>query len=626
MNWRRFVAWGFSLFVSWHARAETRYVVPVNPGAAPPYTNWATAATTIQDAVHASAAGDTVWVTDGVYTVTAPLLVTNGIAIRSVNGRGPVVVDGQDQRRCFELGSADAQLDGLVLVRGAAVQGGGIYSLGATITNCAVYACRASNSAAGVYLAGGLLVDSDVSSNRIISSSGDALWGAGICAVSSAVVRGCRVDTNSLSANNGGNVWGGGLYLENARVEHSSVRANYGYSSLDDAEGGGICAFEDSRVVSCVVESNRLTASSSVAAGGGISAYDSMVTGTVVRANHARAGTYGNGYGGGIMGMNADIAGCVVDSNRLYAADDQGIGGGIYLEAGHLTDTAVRSNYLETVNDNAYGGGVGLFAGSLMESCDVSGNQVELEDDTVYGVGVYCVNSTVSVCRITGNMDISAAGGSLGGGVYVSGASGVRSCFMAGNFAVQGGGLCLVNSAAQVINCTAVSNQAYYGGGLRQSAGLLLNSILVDNTTLDSNPNHYLTGGEAAYSCSAPPLPGEGNDERRPQFVNAAAGNYALLPGSPGVDDGFNEDWMTNATDLAGRARIMKATVDRGAYELDPASGPLACNPVANPAEGFYPLQVVFTAAVAGADTAGLYYGISTAMGPLRSRATDWPW
>ncbi|MBP7830186.1 MAG: hypothetical protein KA248_09745 [Kiritimatiellae bacterium] len=605
----RFTLGVLGLFVSCSARAQTtRYVVPVNPGAAPPYTSWATAATNIQDAVDASTAGDSVLVTDGVFAVTAPIQVTNGIAIRSVHGRGPVVVDGQGQCRCFDLGSSAAHLDGLVIIRGAAAQGAGVYSLGATITNCAVYTCRASNSAAGVYMEGGLLTDSDVSSNRIESATGDMLMGGGVYAVSGALVRACRIATNVLREAGGGSLYGVGLYMETSAAERCSVCANNGYSSGYFAEGGGIWADAGSRVIDCLVASNRLASADDEASGGGIAAYASVITGTVVAVNYATAGASANGYGGGIMGINAEIAGCTVYSNSLYAADDQGYGGGVYLSAGRLTDSEVRGNYLETVNNNAYGGGVCMSSGSRMESCTVSGNRVELEDDTVYGVGVYCVNSTVSVCRITGNLDISAAGGSFGGGVYVSGVSDVLSGFLAGNFAVQGGGVCLVNAAARVLNCTVVSNEAYYGGGLRQSAGLLLNSILVDNTTLDANPNHYVTGGDTAYSCSTPPLPGEGNDERRPQFVNAAAGNYALLPGSPGVDDGFNEDWMTNAVDLAGQARILNGTVDRGAFELDPASGPLACNPVANPAEGFFPLQVVFTAAVAGADTAGLYY------------------
>ena len=44
-----------------------RYVVKNNSEAVPPYTSWATAAATIQDAVDAADPYDVIWVTNGVY-------------------------------------------------------------------------------------------------------------------------------------------------------------------------------------------------------------------------------------------------------------------------------------------------------------------------------------------------------------------------------------------------------------------------------------------------------------------------------------------------------------------------------------------------------------------------------
>jgi nitrous oxidase accessory protein NosD len=124
--------------------AATLYVSLGSPNATPPYTNWATAATSIQQAVGAAAAGDEVVVTDGVYA--GGLAVDKPLRLRSVNGPQFTVINGGGAVQCASLTSG-ASLSGFTLTHGYAYggDGGGVWcaSPNAFLTNCVI----AGNSA-----------------------------------------------------------------------------------------------------------------------------------------------------------------------------------------------------------------------------------------------------------------------------------------------------------------------------------------------------------------------------------------------------------------------------------------------------------------------------------------------
>ncbi len=74
--------------------AATHYVSLESTNPTPPYTNWATAATNIQEAVDAAAAGDEVVVTNGVYAWAACGGEPTRCTLRSVNGPQFTVING----------------------------------------------------------------------------------------------------------------------------------------------------------------------------------------------------------------------------------------------------------------------------------------------------------------------------------------------------------------------------------------------------------------------------------------------------------------------------------------------------------------------------------------------------
>src|SRR5215472_11726851 len=131
------------------ALAEVRYVDVNSTNATPPYTNWATAATNIQNAVDAAVAGDEIVVTNGTY---APVTVLKPIAMRSINGPQCTIIDGGGRVGCVYLTNS-ASLYGFTLTNGYSRRGGGVWcgSSSAVVSNCVLTGNSADQVGGGAY-------------------------------------------------------------------------------------------------------------------------------------------------------------------------------------------------------------------------------------------------------------------------------------------------------------------------------------------------------------------------------------------------------------------------------------------------------------------------------------------
>lgn len=155
--------------------AVDRYV-SLEGGHVPPFTDWASAATNIQEAIDASVEGDVIWVTNGVYAVGGKVMagdLTNRVAldkaltVHSVNGpfvttiRGSGGGNGVNATRCAWL-AGGAVLIGFTLEGGATRMAGDTFTLrsgggawgastNALIANCIIKSNAASAGASAVF-------------------------------------------------------------------------------------------------------------------------------------------------------------------------------------------------------------------------------------------------------------------------------------------------------------------------------------------------------------------------------------------------------------------------------------------------------------------------------------------
>ena len=412
-----------SIFLAVHATASVFYVDVNSTNPTPPYTNWPTAATNIQDAINVANNGDLVLVTNGVYQYgglathqfTTPYLtnrvtVTKPLTVQSVNGAAVTIIQGMQtvgstngsaSVRCAYLADG-ASLIGFTLTNGSTrsfsagydvvldLSGGGLLcaSTNTFAYNCVIIGNSAAEYAGGVY--------SGTLSNCIITANGAFVDAGG---TKSNILINCLISSNSYSGSGTSGGTAGGVF--GSTLDGCTINNN-----RSGASGFGGIGIVNCIANNCIIYSNNMNNTFPTSGGG---ASFSTLSNCVV---------FGNAGGSG-----AGTANCSVQNSFIYGNT--------------------------TITSNGHGGGS---ASDILTDCIVSNNSAS------FGGGTF--SSKITNCLVIRNVAKISTGGGSENGTAVG-------CLFANNSATTtGGGI----AGTTAYNCLIVSNSAANGGGANGGA------------------------------------------------------------------------------------------------------------------------------------------------------------
>ena len=511
-----------------------------------------------------------------------------------------------------------------------------IGATGVVVTNCTFVDNRAGRGYATVYVTqpNVHVLDSRFTGNSVSQYGGAICFSIGSPSVFSSASN-CLFVSNSVAMSSGKG--GGAIRIDAGRVALANCTFNGNTASRGgavDIVGSSAnstivsctnCVFTGNQVQTyggavrtsyaaqvcfddCRFVSNSNLVSSTEACGGAISVNQARDGGRCTVQNSTLADNTSLTYGGAIDAVtevNGDGA-HLVCSNCVFSGNmAANTGGGVrmtkYTRA-IFDDCRFVSNAttVQKNHENYGGGGIFLYEQQNEGVCAISNSVFAGNVSSGRGGAVASTWNGICFCEIANCVFTNNTSYFQGGAVSfrertVNGRPfSIRNSLFAFNCTAcatgndsSGGGLLLVTSNdVEIANCTIVSNTSAYtagqSGGVHQRwGGRYVNCIIANNLTKSgtSQDSNWTDAQGSFVNCCAWPnttthmTAENGCVNADPLFADAANGDFTLQPNSPCRNAGVLEDWMADATDLAGSPRVSGKGVDMGCYELFVPSG-----------------------------------------------------